>query len=345
MFKMVRAMILVFILIGLSFVSGIGCPPCNCAGWNPVTVFWTGSLPGIWTGQCGGGPGTIQVTPGSAIVIKASLNCIGWYPCNSNSYTWTVTKVSGSTEGPWSDSGSTASFTPNSSGGFTIVFNASCNGVHCSPCTIYIKIETTCNVNQLILNTGYNPITGLVYPQGQQDGFWSVVDAPNNNTGTNGNVSVPIQAWVFNNIPLGSWAPAQTNSQWISAYQTNPNADINSSMYAPNPNDHPFSFQRCFFVCRDNDNIWIELNMLVDNTADVYFDNMLIQNGSQTDSSPASYQHPPYHVGPYGATVQSGWHCLRVDVRNWGGYMGLNITGTVISTQYGLLSDNCSQCD
>jgi hypothetical protein len=52
---------------------------CGCAGWNPVTVTWTGSPPGNWTGQCGDTVTISSVNWGTFVTVNSSENCTG--PC------------------------------------------------------------------------------------------------------------------------------------------------------------------------------------------------------------------------------------------------------------------------
>ena len=184
-----------------------------------------------------------------------------------------------------------------------------------------------CKVKEILLNTGYDQNAGAPYAPVQPDGYWELVNAPNPN------LSLPTPAWVINSISAWQTLP---NSQWISAYN-------NASWILDNPApEKPYSFQRCFCTCDGITSLDINLKMLVDNVADVYFDGVLI--GSQTDQTTNSFNKPL--TVEHRAEVKPGKHCLRIDARNLSGVaMGLNVTGTITSpnpTEAGLfLSAAC----
>jgi len=178
--------------------------------------------------------------------------------------------------------------------------------------------DDKCKVDTVILNTGFDQVAGAngaPYAPVQPDGYWELVDAPNPG------LTVPTPAWVINSISAWAILP---NSNWISAYN---NASWTLNNPAP---DKPYSFQRCFCTCPGVESVDINLQMLVDNIADVYFDNVLI--GSQTNQSNSSFHNPPFLIHPKPILVQPGKHCLRIDVRNMSAVaMGVDIVGTVKS--------------
>jgi hypothetical protein len=170
-----------------------------------------------------------------------------------------------------------------------------------------------CKVKELILNTGYDQSAGAPYSPVQPDGYWELVDSPNPG------LTLPSPAWVINANSAWQTLP---NSGWISAYN---NSSLNVDNHAP---DKPYSFQRCFCTCDGIKSLDINLKMLVDNVADVYFDGVLI--GSQTDQSTGSF-NTPLEIKRK-VEVKPGKHCLRIDVRNLSGVaMGLNVEGTITS--------------
>jgi hypothetical protein len=178
--------------------------------------------------------------------------------------------------------------------------------------------DAKCKVDKIILNTGFDQgagANGAPYAQGQPDGYWELVDAPN------ANLTVPSPAWVI--APNAAWNTLP-NSNWISAYNS---SALNENNQAPKK---AYSFQRCFCTCTGVDSIDIDLQMLIDNYGDVYLDNVLI--GSQTNTSVTSFHTPPFLVHPAPIPVKPGKHCLRIDLRNDSGVaMGVNIVGTVKS--------------
>jgi len=175
--------------------------------------------------------------------------------------------------------------------------------------------DAKCKTDTVILNTGYNQASGTPYSAGQTDGYWQVVDAPNTT------LTVPAPAWV---IPAISAWDSLPNSGWISAFN-------NSSQNQNNdPPLKPYSFQRCFCTCDGVESIDINLQMLIDNYGDVYFDNTLI--GSQTNTTTASFHNPAFVVHPAPIAVKPGKHCIRIDLRNNSGVaMGVDVVGTVTS--------------
>jgi hypothetical protein len=116
-------------------------PCCECLDWEPVTVTWSGSSPGTWTGKCGDNLPISAASLCKAVSITSSINCSD--NCQPT-YTWSVTKSPGTppAEGPWTGTGLPASFSPTSPGSFTVVLNASCDGISCPPCNIFIRVST-----------------------------------------------------------------------------------------------------------------------------------------------------------------------------------------------------------
>jgi len=173
--------------------------------------------------------------------------------------------------------------------------------------------NSECKVKEIILNTGYDQIAGATYSPVQPDGYWELVDSPNPG------LTLPTPAWAITANPAWQTLP---NSTWISAYN-------NSSWLLNNPQpDKPYSFQRCFCTCDGIKSLDINLKMLVDNVADVYFDGVLI--GQQTDPTTGSFNNPlTIHKT---IAVNPGKHCLRIDVRNLSGVAtGLDVAGSISS--------------
>jgi SdrD B-like domain len=171
----------------------------------------------------------------------------------------------------------------------------------------------SCKVNTVILNTGLDQVAGAPYAPVQPDGYWELVDAPNVG------LTIPTPAWVIAANP--AWITL-ANSNWISAYNV---STFNKNNPSP---DKPYSFQRCFCTCPGVESIDLDLQLLVDNVAEVYFDNASI--GSQPNTSSGSFRNP-LHISKR-IPVEAGKHCLRVDVRNLSGVaMGVNVAGTAKS--------------
>lgn len=130
------------------FMSGPQPQNCTCEGWNDVEVTWidTSGSSQSWVGSCGDMvdvPGHVVIPSGTSIEIDSSIICEP-SPCQSI-YEWEVTEVG---PGPYqSESGSTlpVSFTPAVTSGwstFEVMLNATCGGIECSPCTLYMRVNT-----------------------------------------------------------------------------------------------------------------------------------------------------------------------------------------------------------
>jgi len=101
----------------------------------------------------------------------------------------------------------------------------------------------------------------------------------------------------------------------------------------------PYSFQKSFCTSASINTIQIDLKMLVDNEAWVYFDGILI--GEQNADTPSSFHTsspntpslPACNITYTANNIAAGTHYLRVDVRNISGTaMGLDIQGTATVT-------------
>ena len=196
---------------------------------------------------------------------------------------------------------------------------------------------TECQVNQVILNTGYNQSAGALYNVGEADGYWQLVETPDPG------VSVNSPAWVIGEYTMPGYITPSwdtlPDSQWISAYNfpgwTTNNEEIylnqnNVTCNNSQPYKLPYTFERSFCTC-ENMSIRINLSLLVDNTACVYFDGTLI--GSQPDNTVNSFNFF-YNAKVINEvrTVSPGVHRLTIKVRNLSGFaMGLDVQGTVRS--------------
>jgi hypothetical protein len=132
-----RGRFLLLLLSGLTVVLVVLSSCCKCVQWNPVTVTWTGSSPQTWTGNCGDSTAGISIYSGTPVSINSSVQCSSG--CNA-SYNWTVTQTAGGAQ-VWTGNSLPFSFSPTSSGAFTVALNASCNGTACPTCTIIMEID------------------------------------------------------------------------------------------------------------------------------------------------------------------------------------------------------------
>jgi len=122
---------------------------CSCDAWSPVTVTWPGGSESVLCTPAAPAPevNIPSITPGTAVQISSSVACgpgifnIFTHEACPASEKWAVTSAF-SGQGPWTGSGSTASFAPTEGGSFTVVFNASCGNAACRTiCKIHIDIK------------------------------------------------------------------------------------------------------------------------------------------------------------------------------------------------------------
>ncbi|HVG21737.1 MAG TPA: hypothetical protein VNI02_22065 [Blastocatellia bacterium] len=132
----------------------------------------------------------------------------------------------------------------------------------------------------------------------------------------------PVTGWMNPALPGSNWITAPTN--WIET------------------KGHSYSFQRCFCTCPQTSTITISFNIRVDDNAAIYLDNNptpIYQVGSATNNHTSVGPSPA--PTPVTLTVGSGEHCLRVDIGNDGGPMGLDIVGSITSTAAVFLTPAC----
>jgi uncharacterized repeat protein (TIGR01451 family) len=114
---------------------------CKCGDWSNAKVTYWPSPSGssIWTGRCGD---TLRITHSEAsreISITSSLKCVNC-PSPTPNYSWEVISPG---VGTWKQgSGNVCTFSIGSTGYNHVeaVFHATCDGVECPPCTVFIEI-------------------------------------------------------------------------------------------------------------------------------------------------------------------------------------------------------------
>ncbi len=161
----------------------------------------------------------------------------------------------------------------------------------------------------LIINTGYNPVTGGIIPIGQNDPFWIVISDPILST------LEPRPATTISKHP--AWSNPFPNSQWIAVY----------SSYANNTNGI-YEYQRCFCIEREG-RIRIRLQVLADDTVGIFLNNIYL--GGSTPSSFSGQFQIPLKIDTV-ISLNAGRHCFKFVVGNVGAIAhGLNVSGTLFS--------------
>ncbi len=184
--------------------------------------------------------------------------------------------------------------------------------------------DLDCQVDSIIISTGYDQINGGLLPTGEYDPLWTVVETPNPS------LSVPRPAYVLQ--PNGAWA-ISPDAKWISVF---PDASFNDDNESPEP---PYGFELCFCVCEPQTNITIDVTVRSDNFHHLFLQDADDINILDLTTTLGNHNLPPVTANETISLTQ-GNYCLRADLRNTGGTaMGLQIAGTV--TGQGLSSLLC----
>lgn len=186
-----------------------------------------------------------------------------------------------------------------------------------------------CRTNSINISTGFDQAIGAPYSPPATDGYWQLIDSPpavppgtNNVLPSPAQVVSPVTGWMNPALPGSNWITAPTN--WIET------------------KGHSYSFQRCFCTCPQKSTITINFSIRVDDNAAIYLDNnpvSIYQVASATNNHTSVGPTPA--PTPITLTVGSGEHCLRVDIGNDGGPMGLDLVGSITSTTAVFLSPAC----
>lgn len=191
-------------------------------------------------------------------------------------------------------------------------------------------------VNQLIVSTGYNPVTVSLLNDYDLDPMWRLIQAPADPVGWVSNIGGPAIT-----IPITSpWTYAGTNSKYINAYPTSQaltdNWDLSTIQYI---------FEREFCVCTGIPgqivDVIFDLSLNADNWAELYLED---DQGVQTllvsqnyVYSQANFMNNPTQVN---VTLQltNGSYKLKLHHRNKQVIMGVNLDAKIYSSA--LISDN-----
>ncbi len=192
----------------------------------------------------------------------------------------------------------------------------------------------SCAVKSISLNTGLDN-NGQILSPGSYDPNWTVTNSPYVGS------SLPSPAEVIQKYSSWDFQPNSTApcSQWISVFQGATQQNNVSFL-------HPYSYSRCFCVCKDRSTITIQLSALVDNNANFRLYDaagvlvaplLLISNPSNL---PQVFQLPP-DVSTTTLVLNKGTYCIRADVRNYANVTGINVCGSVSGE--GLIRTDCCE--
>lgn len=177
--------------------------------------------------------------------------------------------------------------------------------------------DDCCQVDELLLNSGYDHGANKVYPVGSLDTYWTIIEDDGDGTR-----KVPRPANVVNLVDLGSGTPL-SKSQWISD--------------APRGGDLPntVTYQKCFCICGPDDSeINFALLLLGLNTEEtsIFLDgeHIITLSLDPDESTPVEFVQ----------TLAPGRHCIEIRTTNHqGGPSGIDIQGTLQGE--GLLKYTC----
>ncbi len=177
----------------------------------------------------------------------------------------------------------------------------------------------TCNslnaTPSVTINTGYNENTNSALGIGANELNWSITQQPSWSALTLPAIASTIYYNPFSNP---NFFPFPT-SQWISV---NPSGYAGSNLYS----DLPFTFDYEFCLCED-DSVTFDLHSLVDDSLVVYvnnYSNTLYYQSFTLTGQQAGQQNYLYTI-----FLPKGTHRLKADLRNYGGPLGFDISGTI----------------
>jgi hypothetical protein len=173
----------------------------------------------------------------------------------------------------------------------------------------------TCLVQNITVNTGYNPVTGSVIPVTSNafDPNWIVVSDPLPNT------NEPRPASVITNCgSFGCWSSPLPGSQWIAVYNS-PENGVNG----------PYVFKRCFCIGKPT-TVIVDLKVLADDIVD----SILVCGKKLTNITP-NYTHEWFKLPPREfrdiLILQDSSCCIVVYAQNTHGTaFGLDIAGSIL---------------
>lgn len=192
-------------------------------------------------------------------------------------------------------------------------------------CVVAVVVDCEpCETEAVSLNTGFDHTTGALYPAGNPDTFWTVVNDPDSGT------IEPRPAAVIN--PNTAWAPTLPDSGWISAYPT-----------AGNNLNGPYDLETTFCLLPEAKNVKLDLCLRADDWAEVYLNGTLIATTPNPSFNTAS---PTCVVITNPAMFVTGQNTVRVRMVNaFGVAMGVNLAGQVTGDGLVLEDPTCCQRD
>ncbi|MBA3705298.1 MAG: hypothetical protein H0W84_05205 [Bacteroidetes bacterium] len=201
-----------------------------------------------------------------------------------------------------------------------IIFNLLIAGMLLFLSQLLTAQTSTCNVDTLIISTGYNHNTNTIYNVGDGDGLWTVTLDQDPLT------SEPRPAFVID-APVPPWHTPFANTKWIS-----------SLLQASNSVNGRYDFEYKFCVNNLN-NINLKLQVTADDSSGIFLNGNYLGSGmgfNYTVLNTITVTDPSkFRLGSNTITVQVG--------NTGGGLMGLNVFGVVKAGSGAFVKQSCCQ--
>jgi len=190
--------------------------------------------------------------------------------------------------------------------------------------------------SQIIVGTGYNPITSSILGSYDFDPMWRLIQAPADPPGWTSNIGGPAIV-----VPISSaWTLAGTHSMYINAYPTTQALTDNWGITTT-----PYIFEREFCICTGSQGLPADVNfnlaLNADNWAELYLEdewgNSMLLMAQPYVYTTSNFMNNPTLLDTT-FQMQEGTYKLKLHHRNKLVVMGVNLDGTISSN--GLLSDN-----
>ena len=318
------------------------------------------------TNSCGTAVATDTVTigtgGGAGTITGTAPLCIGL----------TITLADAITGGAWTSSNGTVASVSGGivtglAAGTTIISYTVTSGCGTGVATDTITVSSCCLTDTLVINTGYNPLTGSTVTVGSNGGTpspdprWNVYDispdaaAEISNAG-NTAVTFGSSADVIDGTTVvGGGSPdtgwvAGVNSEWISCQNDVKYRTYDTGFYS-------MLLGRPFHMCSD-DSVTFDLQIAVDNI--IVSDSAYIDGVSNPLLFGLSEASPPTFIQYFGAYtplkqtvwLSSGEHILYLRVKNYSRYhgapnpTGLNVYGDIYSADgiASIVRENDTSC-
>lgn len=203
--------------------------------------------------------------------------------------------------------------------------------------TVIVRVDSP--MSQLSVSTGYiaNTSTTIPYtPTPLRDNCWKVIQTPNIPNFRLPTDIVPYPSYVVLGSPSYNSASV-SDSRLADGNYISPNPSANAGMNLTP--ELPVVFQRSFSIS-NNGNLRIIGELLADNYAELYLDNILIKAQSAAQYTTNFLNPMPIDTI---LSINAGVHNLKINLRNSSNTdpLGVRFSGLLTSCNTNILDDNC----